>query len=306
MGGAFVAVADDATATWWNPASLPATLVFDGVVDWGGSNVLAGEPIEAAANGGRQRAFSVSAALPVAGLSFARVHQWRLDPPTAGPAAGRQDEGHVPAARSLLTHHVGVSFAQSIGDAVVIGVTTRLVHGGVSASAGLSGSIDDAFDRAADAPRHSATRGDVDAGVLVRLARLRIGLAGRNLGAPSFDDGGGVSWRLGRRARVGVAVVSDGDRAGRHDWVIAADADLTTDDQVAGTWRGIAAGVERWLAGRRVAVRAGVEASTSGEARGSATGGVSVAMPGGFWLEAAGVAGAEMRRGWGLSAHVMF
>ena len=37
MGGAFVAVADDASATWWNPAGLPATLIFDGVADVGGA-----------------------------------------------------------------------------------------------------------------------------------------------------------------------------------------------------------------------------------------------------------------------------
>src|SRR6185503_20379672 len=33
MGGAFVAVADDASATWWNPAGLPNSLIVDGVVD---------------------------------------------------------------------------------------------------------------------------------------------------------------------------------------------------------------------------------------------------------------------------------
>jgi hypothetical protein len=89
-------------------------------------------------------------------------------------------------------------------------------------------------------------------------------------------------------------------------WVVAADADLTRDDQVAGTWRGVGAGAERWIAGRRVAVRGGVEASTIGAARTAATGGVSVAVPGGLFLDVAGVAGAQRRRGWGLSAHVMF
>jgi hypothetical protein len=34
LGGAFTAVADDATATWWNPAGLPGTLVVDGVASW--------------------------------------------------------------------------------------------------------------------------------------------------------------------------------------------------------------------------------------------------------------------------------
>jgi F plasmid transfer operon, TraF, protein len=306
MGGAFVAVADDAAATWWNPAGLPSSLIMDGVVEWRGLNLGTDGPIEEPGTHGQDRVVSVAVAFPAAGLSYARLHQWRLDEaPTAGTAAGRQDGGRVPTARSLLTQHLGLSLVQSLGDAVVVGVTTRLIRGGV-ASAGVSGGAGEAFERAADADRVTSTHGDVDAGVLVRLARWRLALAGRNLAAPSFTGANGVGWRLGRRARAGVAFVADADRAGRQPWVIAADADLTRDDEVAGGWRGVGAGVERWSADRRFGVRGGVEASTVGEARPAATGGVSVAVPGGFWLEVAGVAGARERRGWGLTAHVMF
>lgn len=306
MGSAFVAVADDAAATWWNPAGLPSTLIMDGVIEWRGLDFLPEGPIEEAGRAGQDRAVSVAAAFPAAGLSYTRLHQWRLDEaPTAGTPAGRQDGGRVPTARSLLTQHFGLSLVQSLGDAVVVGVTTRVIRGGVS-SAAASGGAGEAFDRAGEADRVSSTKGDVDAGVLVRLARWRLALAGRNLAAPSFTGADGVGWRLGRRARAGVAFVADADRAGRQPWVIAADADLTRDDQVAGGWRGVGAGVERWLADRRVGVRGGVEASTVGDARPAATGGVSVAVPGGFWLEVAGVAGARERRGWGLTAHVMF
>ena len=307
MGGAFVAVADDASATWWNPAGLPSTLIFDGVADLAALNSIPDRPIEDASTAGQDRALLVAAAFPVAALSYTRVHQWRLEPvPTAGPSGSRQEGGRVPAAQSLLTQHFGVSLAQSLGDAVVVGVTARLVRGGVSSAVSVGGSIDEAFDRAADATRATATTGDVDAGVLVRLARVRLGLSARNLAAPTFTGVDGVSWTLDRRVRAGVAMVADADRAGRQLWVVAADADLTRDDQVAGTWRGVGAGVERWMAGRRVAVRGGVEASTAGAARPAATGGVSVAVPGGFFLDVAGVAGAQRRRGWGLSAHVMF
>ena len=306
MGGAFVAVADDASATWWNAAGLPATLIFDGVADLGRLTSIPDEPSETAGSAGQDSALLVAAAFPVAALSYTRVHQWRLEPvPTAGPAGSRQVGGRTPTARSLLTQQFGASLAQSLGDSVVVGITARLVRGGVS-SADAGGDIGDAFDRAAEASRASATRGDLDAGVLVRFARMRFGLAAKNLTAPTFTGEDGVDWRLDRRVRVGAALVAEADRAGRQVWVVAADADLTRDDQVAGTWRGIGAGVERWIAGQRVAVRGGVEASTSGAARASATGGISVAVPGGFFLDVAGVAGAERRRGWGLSAHVMF
>src|SRR5690242_5273284 len=34
MGGAFVAVADDSTATWWNPAALAAGPFLDAAAGW--------------------------------------------------------------------------------------------------------------------------------------------------------------------------------------------------------------------------------------------------------------------------------
>ncbi|PWT84196.1 MAG: hypothetical protein C5B57_05305, partial [Blastocatellia bacterium] len=34
LGGAFVAVADDATATWWNPAGLASGAFFNGVFEY--------------------------------------------------------------------------------------------------------------------------------------------------------------------------------------------------------------------------------------------------------------------------------
>src|SRR5580704_10948566 len=35
MGGAFVAVADDATASWWNPAGLASGAFFNGILEYG-------------------------------------------------------------------------------------------------------------------------------------------------------------------------------------------------------------------------------------------------------------------------------
>ena len=47
MGGAFVAVADDATATWWNPAGLATGAYFSSVIERGRTT----EPAEARPGG---------------------------------------------------------------------------------------------------------------------------------------------------------------------------------------------------------------------------------------------------------------
>jgi len=44
MGGAFVAVADDASATWWNAAGIPNSFIFDGVIDLQSSQLISSQP----------------------------------------------------------------------------------------------------------------------------------------------------------------------------------------------------------------------------------------------------------------------
>ncbi|HEX7087859.1 MAG TPA: conjugal transfer protein TraF [Vicinamibacterales bacterium] len=309
MAGAFVAVADDASATWWNPAGLPGSLFVDVVVD--GEGTLTGDldaPIANLAAAAKTRAAGVAVALPMTGLSYRRWQLWGL---TADPAApgggGRQDDRTAQTARRLAAHTFGFSLAQSVGDALVIGVTARVIRGTVAGGGVAPGdTADRVFDRLADAEGHTVTRGDLDAGALLRAGRWRFGVSGRNLAAPRFADGSADGIRLERRARAGVAFVADADRAGRQPWVVSLDADLTRDEDVPGTWRGVALGAERRLTGR-LTVRGGVQASTSGDARPAAAGGFGLALPGGLWIEAAAQGGGEAsRRGWTLAAHLMF
>src|SRR5258706_518645 len=71
MAGAFVAVADDATATWWNPAGLATGAFFSGVLEYdslreprkGGDP--AGAPLP-----DRSHAGGVAVAFPALGLSY--------------------------------------------------------------------------------------------------------------------------------------------------------------------------------------------------------------------------------------------
>src|SRR5215831_13569687 len=82
MGGAFVAVADDATATWWNPAGLARgpylSIVFE--VD------RTQEPVDDRDSGGRARAAwrssggGAAAAFPALGLSYYRLRVSQIEP----------------------------------------------------------------------------------------------------------------------------------------------------------------------------------------------------------------------------------
>src|SRR5207342_2125001 len=123
MGGAFVAVADDASATWWNPAGLPNSLIVDGVVDFQSDGFIDPQPAPIAGKsaGARNGSFGLAFAFPALGVSYYRLRQSGLEPTTAEAAPDRQDPGTAPLARSLLTQQFGVSLVHSIGDALVVG-----------------------------------------------------------------------------------------------------------------------------------------------------------------------------------------
>src|SRR5687768_18556156 len=68
MGGAFVGVAADGTALYWNPAGLASGSYFSLVVDGG-----AGEAIPAGQQGGRSGNFLIGASMPALGLGYYRL-----------------------------------------------------------------------------------------------------------------------------------------------------------------------------------------------------------------------------------------
>ena len=268
MGGAFVAVADDARATWWNPAGLPNSLIVDGVVDFRRT----GSPTRS-----RRRflkecrraqwqfrrcafAFPASASATTACGSRAsnRLQRRRL----------RTDKipGPAPLARSLLSQQFGVSLAQSLGDAVVVGGTVRFVRGSVAT---VPASVDRpgaALDAAGDASGPESTHGDVDLGALLRA----VARAGRRGGA---QPGGARRYRADGRPGVagGPASVSVWRSsamrtgAGRQVWTVACrrGSDARTDAD----WRSARtspSGVERWIHSRRVGLRGGVHVEHGG------------------------------------------
>lgn len=308
MAGAFVAIADDATATWWNPGGLGNGAYFNGVVEY----ALLEQPREppspvshpSAAWQARTR--GIALAFPAGGLSYYRLRVSEIQPPTptGGSLVDRQDLGiTVIRLRSLELHQFGATVGQSLGRHLVIGSTLKLVHGSIASR--IVGPADATFDQALTLEGKGETHPDLDMGALATFGGVRVGLAVKNIRQPEFgpaDD----RQALKRQARAGFAVISQ-PKAVINQIVVAIDADLTTRATALGDARYVAGGVETWMLKRRIGLRAGVSANTIGERQMSPSGGVSLAARTGLYLEGQYTAGADQaRHGWGFDLRVTF
>src|SRR5579862_2341273 len=85
MGGAFTAVADDATAAWWNPAGLAGGALGNAILEYGWQT----QPhSDLDANGalvpaGRIDTRGFAVAFPALGLSYYRLAVSQIQPPTS-------------------------------------------------------------------------------------------------------------------------------------------------------------------------------------------------------------------------------
>jgi hypothetical protein len=294
MGGAFVGVADDATASWWNPAGLATGAYFNVVLEKGAMT----QPADpgAASPAARTRGTGFAAAFPALGLSSYRLQVLNVGPinPTAPGFPGRQPEGGR-SVRQLLATQFGVTIGQSLGDHLVVGSTLKLVRGGVA-----TGTIDDAdtegLDRASELEVDTRTRGDLDVGAMAWFGKVKLGVNVRNVTRPTFGEGSDET-ALPRQARGGFSVTSVA--SGFDAIVLAADADLTRTTTGFGDVRHVAVGGEAWLRGRRFGFRGGLTANTIGERRPSYSTGVSVAPIRGLFIEASKTIGSdESLSGW--------
>ena len=121
MGGAFVAVADDASAVYWNPAGLATGATFDFQISGG----LTPVPVWGSDPGDTRSALFVGATMPVLGLNFYRTHTVQESPDQKNNGTGKVE------IRTLDTSNVGITFVQTIVSGLVIGTTARVVKGGV-------------------------------------------------------------------------------------------------------------------------------------------------------------------------------
>lgn len=303
MAGAFVAVADDATASWWNPAGLATGAYLSAVIEGGRTTEPKSPPPEGPAARSTFGDFAI--AFPALGLSYYHLHISEI-PASGSTAAGaelRQDPEAGTRVRSVAVNQFGSTIGQSLGRHLVLGSTVKILRAGaVEAWTGGAAPLDDADGL--DVPQY--TRVDLDMGAMANFGRVRLGVTGKNLTAPTFGEEGPDPLTLHRQARVGVAVLSvpNGLLQG---FTVAADADLTTTSTAVGEVRHVAAGFEGWFAKGRLGVRAGASANTVDELRPAASGGVSVAVTHAFHVNASATAGRDDSvTGWSTSVSVAF
>jgi hypothetical protein len=111
MGGAFVAVADDATTTWWNPAGLASGGYFSSIIE-----------IDKVEDPASTRARALAVTVPSLGFSYYRLALSGMRAPTstATPGASREDEG--------VLSEIGATVGQSLGAHLVLASTLKVVH----------------------------------------------------------------------------------------------------------------------------------------------------------------------------------
>ena len=111
MGGAFVALADDATLSWWNPAGLASSSLF--------STVLEGTHGDSS----HMDTHAVAVAVPSLAFSYYRLPLSGIRPvgSTVPPPVVRKDPGGL--------SQFGVTVGQSLGSHLVVASTLKVLHG---------------------------------------------------------------------------------------------------------------------------------------------------------------------------------
>ena len=283
--GAFVAVADDASAVYWNPGALARGAYFSLLIDRSDADTPASDATRAA----RRSSWLVALTTPAVGLSYYRQRH---------AAATPANDAEASRVESLVTHHTGATLVQSLTDTIAVGATAKLVRGvaQVVTGRGQAAALLEDLERGT-----AGTDVDVDLGLMAAGSLLRAGLTVRNLLQPEFETAGGEALRLDRQARVGLAVLLT------QEWAAALDYDLTRNRGPFGDVRSLAIGAEGRLA-RRAVARGGLQFNTAGGDRNpSASLGASYAVFGALLIDAHFSRASDGGfRGWGVAGRVGF
>lgn len=271
MGGAFVAVANDASATHWNPAGLVTAGPAGVTIEWADFRTgnQTGDPVVGL--GRRHAYFSSLGTLPV-GLSLTRTSDARITDVTGARAR----------ATTLATTQYGVSLLQSVVKGLVIGANLKLVRGTVSEAVGSGLSADALLggdDDRLTMTSHRSTSFDCDLSAMADFDKVRVGVLWKNLRQPGFTNVEGIATHLKRAARAGVSVLPTSGLT------LALDMDLDTVDLWDGPRRMLAVGGEQRLTTRLV-VRAGARWNRAAEVRGPVyTAGASINLKKSLWFD---------------------
>jgi hypothetical protein len=290
MVNAFVGVADDASAVYWNPAGLAGGAFFSIVLDGGTAEAVPGGREEA----GRRTGWFLAASMPALGITYYKLGRDAVLPVATPEGPGLRRE-------ALVTHHVGATLVQSLSDHVAVGATLKAIRG--TAGAAVLTTRDRSFAlHDVSLVGQSSSRFDLDAGVMASWPAGRLGLVVRNVVEPSFDTGAADALRLDREVRAGGSVVL------LHGWRLASDVDLTRQRGPFGDIREWAVGTEAQVTSRLTA-RGGLRVNTVSDAdRAPAfSAGGSYAVFGAVLVDVQVTRGADPAfSGWGIAGRLVF
>jgi hypothetical protein len=277
MGGAFVAVADDVTAIWWNPAGLATGGFFGLAVELHTFEQRRALFFGVPAPAERSSFFLGAGSLPL-GVSYVRTRETYQ---TNGPL----DDVLV---RDLITHQAGVTVLQSLTNAIVVGGTIKYVRG-IAGSGPSGGPLESDAGHALD----------IDLGVMAMSGPVRAGVTIRNVLSPEFEAPDGASLELPLLARAGVAYLAT------PSLTVAFDLDVKPLTLPGDRRRMLALGAEYRLT--RLGLRAGARFDSIGPVNPLGTVGGSFAVRNGIWVDLwAAAGGRDADRGWGLAGRVVY
>jgi hypothetical protein len=296
MGGAFVAVADDASAVYWNPAGFASGNLLSIVVDR-----LSTESDPAVPEGARKGSgFMFALGMPALAITYYQVRSTAISPSALKSGVAGADEPDQLRVDTLVTHHTGATVVQSVGSHFAIGGTAKLVRGIASSALVPDGARETVLDEADELGGNGSTKFDADVGVMASGPFFKAGLTVRNLTNPRFDTAGERGLELARQVRAGVALVPV------VGWVIDTDVDLTTTPDISGDRREVAVGVEGRFSHKGY-VRSGFRVNTTGPSRTAYAVGTSYMIVNSVFVDTQVTHGHDQAdRGWSFSVRLVY
>lgn len=266
MGGAFTAVADDATAFYWNPAGYAFGSFLRAGFQWGEDRMDRGEVLHGASGPGGGPLFLDRANGLSLGFTFMGVAA------TFAKQTIAMRDGELVRSRALDSFDLSVSILHSLPvDNLVIAANLHYLDGTAFERSFAASELASAerpqaiFDGARLGEGVESRTGTVDLAALYEpraLGFLRFGLMWRRVVEPGFRLPSGEEIVLPRHARAGVAVTLSPSTT------LAFDVDVTRQAAALGErgFRELSLGVSRDLLERALSLRAGLRAEAGSRA----------------------------------------